>query len=172
MEFLKYGDCFLDLQNLGKTKLMLELFVMSAYKSAWKNNPWGWNIHICQVQIVSASEQAVFPKSVETWIYFPVPLRQLWARPWAEWNTEKFKLIFLPYRSSWSRIKNNTYTNNVWGTMWSTFVGELHAVLLRTEEKDHFCVRPFSKFIFFVVGMGWGIRNCWADSIWERVGFS
>ena len=69
----------------------------------WKTVPQVWEYRYARYRQSPTSEQVVFPESVKTWIRFPIPLKQLWARPWAEWNTEKFTVVLLPCRSPRSR---------------------------------------------------------------------
>lgn len=74
MEFLKYGDCPLELQNLGRAKLMLELSPCTVIE---KQSLRSENTDMPGTDKSPTSEQVVFPESVKTWIRFPIPLKQL-----------------------------------------------------------------------------------------------
>lgn len=138
----------------------------------WKRVPQVWEYRYARYRQSPASEQVVFPESVETWIRFPIPLKQLWARPWVEWNTEKFTVIFLPCRSSRSWGEDSVYAvRTTQGTAGYSFTGELQTAW-GEREKDPFWVQPSSGLFACVLSMGKRVRNCWAVSIWERVGFS
>lgn len=96
----------------------------------WKTVPQVWEYRYARYRQSPASEQVVFPESVETWIGFPIPIKQLWARAWVEWNTEKFTVILLPCRSSRSRGEDSVYSvRPAQGTEGCSFTGELQTVL-------------------------------------------
>lgn len=149
---------------------MLEPTVVSPYKPSWKTVLKSG--HTCKpVQRVSSVRTAVFPKSVETWIHFLIPFKQVWVRPWAEWNTETFKIMILSYRSSWARREDSLYKITHVGSVWSTFIGELDTVLWENWERS---LLAWTLFWVHFLGV-WhrlGIKKCWAVSIWQRVGFS
>ena len=100
MEFLKYGDCPLELQNLGRAKLMLELSPCTFIE---KQSLRSENTDMPGTDSLQHQNKLYFQSQWRLGYVSRFHLSNLWTRPWAEWNTEKFTVVFLPCRSPRSR---------------------------------------------------------------------
>lgn len=148
---------------------MLELFNLESIQVNLKKSLKSEHTQ-CWVQRVSNLRTSCISKVSGDLDPFTHPLKQLWARPWDEWIQKNLKWYFFP--TGVHELEGKTTCTQITdvGCNVRHFYRTTNCTLGEERRKMASGCNPFQNS--YVLSTGQGIRNCWAVSIWERVGFS